>query len=162
MAENLNYECHGSKCYKNNPANADIYGRLYDFETAKKACPIGWHLPTEKEWEELIRYVEDTLDSKCSYKSRTAGKHLKAKSGWNDHNGKSGNGLDTYGFSALPGRFGNFDGKFFNIGNFSSWWQSGCYFDRDYDLSLSCDNDGAFDGNCDKGSLYCYVRCLKD
>jgi uncharacterized protein (TIGR02145 family) len=32
-----------------------------------------------------------------------AGKKLKATSGWNDNAGKSSNGTDDYGFSALPG-----------------------------------------------------------
>ena len=46
MAENLNYEAEGSLCYENKPANCAKYGRLYNWETAKKACPKGWHLPS--------------------------------------------------------------------------------------------------------------------
>lgn len=49
MAENLNYEGEGSKCYNNDPANTQKYGRLYDWETALKACPEGWHLPSIEE-----------------------------------------------------------------------------------------------------------------
>jgi len=37
MAENLNYEMKGSKCYDNEPANCKIYGRLYDWDMAMKA-----------------------------------------------------------------------------------------------------------------------------
>jgi len=50
MAENLNYNAKGSKCYGNKPANCDKYGKLYDQETSKSVCPAGWHLPTEEEW----------------------------------------------------------------------------------------------------------------
>jgi uncharacterized protein (TIGR02145 family) len=34
MAENLNYNVNGSKCYDNDPANCEKYGRLYDWATA--------------------------------------------------------------------------------------------------------------------------------
>jgi len=40
MAENLNYDTTGSKCN-----DCATYGRLYDWETAMKACPSGWHIP---------------------------------------------------------------------------------------------------------------------
>jgi len=46
MAENLNYNAEGSKCYDNYPSICEAYGRLYDWETAKTACPDGWHLPS--------------------------------------------------------------------------------------------------------------------
>jgi uncharacterized protein (TIGR02145 family) len=44
MAENLNYEAEGSKCYNNSISYCDKYGRLYNWNTAMKACPKGWHL----------------------------------------------------------------------------------------------------------------------
>jgi uncharacterized protein (TIGR02145 family) len=34
--------------------NGLIYGRLYDFETACKVCPSGWHLPSDAEWQRLV------------------------------------------------------------------------------------------------------------
>ena len=48
MAENLNYEAGGSKCYDNKPDNCTKYGRLYNWETALKVCPKNsdyarWH-----------------------------------------------------------------------------------------------------------------------
>ena len=54
MAENLNYDAgSGSWCYDDNSSNCDQYGRLYNWETAKKVCPDGWHLPSRSE---LKRY----------------------------------------------------------------------------------------------------------
>jgi hypothetical protein len=54
MAQNLNYQTpSGSLCYDNDNSNCDKCGRQYDWETAKKACPAGWHLPAAKEWVEL-------------------------------------------------------------------------------------------------------------
>jgi hypothetical protein len=50
MAENLNYAINGSVCYENNDANCEKYGRLYTWNQAKKACPKGWRLPSNNEW----------------------------------------------------------------------------------------------------------------
>lgn len=36
------------------PEQATARGYLYDYETAKKCCPTGWHLPTKAELEALI------------------------------------------------------------------------------------------------------------
>jgi uncharacterized protein (TIGR02145 family) len=114
MAENLNCNVSGSVCYGNDPVNCAKYGRLYNFETAREACPSGWHLPSSVEWVILINYFE--YDKECF---GCAGKHLKATSGWNDYKGKSGNGEDTYGFSALPS--GSFED---DVGNFGYWWSA--------------------------------------
>jgi len=54
MAENLNYKTGKSWCFENDDYNCNIYGRLYDWNTAAKACPSGWHLPTRREWSEVL------------------------------------------------------------------------------------------------------------
>ncbi len=86
MAQNLNYQTkRGSWCYENSADSCKKYGRLYDWKTAKKACPAGYHLPSNEDWTTLIDYMGGQV---------TAGKKLKAKRGWNDN----GNGTDDYGF----------------------------------------------------------------
>jgi uncharacterized protein (TIGR02145 family) len=114
MAENLNYNVPGSKCYNNNSANAEKYGRLYDWDTAIKACPFGWHLPSDGEWNALVNAIGGI---------KTAGKHLKARYSWNNN----GNGLNTYGFAALSGGCGSSDGNFGTIGYNGYWWSSSEY-----------------------------------
>jgi uncharacterized protein (TIGR02145 family) len=111
MAENLNYAAEGSKWYNNDEANGTKYGRLYDWETAKKACPAGWHLPSDAEWQTLVDFVGGKY---------IAGKKLKSTSGWN----MDGNGTDEYGFSALPGGSGYSDGYFDIAGYNGSWWSA--------------------------------------
>jgi len=101
MAENLNYNATGSKCYDNKPVNCDKYGRLYNWSAAQSACPVGWHLPSDSEWTRLTDFV-----------GSSAGKKLKSTRDWN----KNGNGTDEYGFSALPGGNGNSNGYFDNVG----------------------------------------------
>jgi uncharacterized protein (TIGR02145 family) len=53
MAQNLNFSTEKSWCYNNSSENCDKFGRLYAWEAAKNACPAGWHLPSDKEWQEL-------------------------------------------------------------------------------------------------------------
>jgi len=62
MAENLNEQTGVSGCYKNNAYNCAKYGRLYDWNTAKTACPSGWHLPSSEEWNDLVDAVRDKPD----------------------------------------------------------------------------------------------------
>jgi uncharacterized protein (TIGR02145 family) len=117
MAENLNCDVSGSKCYNNNPDYCNTYGRLYDWATAMAVCPSGWHLPSDAEWSQLIDYVEN--DNGCS---SCAGKYLKATSGWNDGLNGVGNGKDTYGFSALPGGYSWYSFGNFNHAGYCGWW----------------------------------------
>ena len=57
MAENLNYETAHSYCYDNRMSNCIKYGRLYEWENALTACPVGFHLPTLQEWKALFETV---------------------------------------------------------------------------------------------------------
>jgi uncharacterized protein (TIGR02145 family) len=158
MAENLNFAVKGSKCYDNKPENCQKYGRLYDWTTAKKVCPSGWHLPSISEYEVLYKAVGG---------KKVAGKKLKARSGWNwnDLDGKSGNGTDEFGFSALPGSQGYSDGSFGNdVGYKGYWWSTS----DDEDISVSAFDDDIGD-LLDLNALdddYEYrlqsVRCLQD
>jgi len=109
MAENLNYDAEDSKCYENDPANCQKYGRLYNWNTAMKVCPEGWKLPKSEEWDILTVTVGSSI---------TQGKYLKATSGWNSN----GNGTDAFGFSALPGGYGSPGGNFYYVGDYGYWW----------------------------------------
>ncbi|MEM9327635.1 MAG: FISUMP domain-containing protein [Bacteroidota bacterium] len=55
LAENLNFNVPGSYCYDDEPAYCSRFGRLYNYEAAKEACPEGWHVPTIKEWNTLFK-----------------------------------------------------------------------------------------------------------
>jgi uncharacterized protein (TIGR02145 family) len=152
MAENLNYAASGSKCgvigdpatlSDNNTATCDTYGRLYDWATAmalqsscnssycnidakhKGVCPTGWHIPSNADWNTLMKYVNPncTDNSHCT----DAGTKLKAKSGWNTGNDDYIPGTDEFGFSALPGGYGRSDGDFYDVGNYGYWWSSSEY-----------------------------------
>ena len=152
MAENLNAA--GGRCYKNSDENCGKYGRLYDWYSAKEACPAGWKLPDTADWGKLSTAVGG---------KETAGKKLKSKSGWDDN----GNGTDEFGFSALPSGFldANPDvegGVFENAGCGGNWWmatESGS--DEAYYRSISCMGDDVNENN-DRKSDGFSVRCLKE
>jgi len=68
-------------------------------------CPNNWHIPSRAELDMLIENVGG---------SSTAGQMLKAQSGWS-----SGNGMDAFGFSALPGGLTTLGGA---KTDFGTWW----------------------------------------
>jgi len=141
MAENLNCDVEGSYCENDGLGTeyCDRYGRMYDWCTAMAVCPIGWHLPSDAEWQELVDFAGGNY---------VAGKYLKAKEGWGDE----GNGEDKFGFSAsLPG----------------IWWTStdlgfvtsaACF--RSMNINTDYVSGGAGVGY-DKKKLLS-VRCIKD
>jgi len=172
MAQNLNYRgedgylglCYGDEPRKKifNPENCEKYGRLYDWSEAmgldrtqnwkllgelegpvQGACPDGWHLPSNEEWQILKEYVG----------SITAGKKLKALNGWN--------GSDDYGFAALPGGRYNNTG-FGEIGKEANWWTS-----TEFNAStsqrrrISVDMDFLYETNLSKAFLFS-IRCVKN
>lgn len=100
MAENLNYavgseikDMYPSSCssYKD---NCDGRGLLYPFSYIKSACPAGWHLPKQEEWDELYDKMGG-ID--------VAGERLKAFEGWTPLNREDPRGgTDDCGFSLKP------------------------------------------------------------
>jgi uncharacterized protein (TIGR02145 family) len=57
LGADLKFQTPESFCYDNEEENCREYGRLYNFQEAKTACPEGWRLPTETDW----RTVEQAL-----------------------------------------------------------------------------------------------------
>ena len=147
MAENLNYKTTNSFCYEDNASNCTKYGRLYTWDAATTACPSDWHLPTKAEYETLIAAVGG---------ESTAGKMLKATSGW----GNSANGVDEYSFSVLPAGYKVNNGGYENEGDFTYFWTSTeSNGSKAYVLGLSFSRDA---GLIDADKNYGYsVRCVK-
>ena len=129
MAENLNYADSvktpslkgGNWCYNNDEKNCKVSGRYYSWAAAidsvalandsknplncgygktcginrgvQGICPDGWHLPTLHEWGLL---------SVALGNAGVAGDSLKALTGWDYAGTADNNGVDAYGFAALP------------------------------------------------------------
>ena len=94
MAQNLNYQTMGSRCFDGTTENCETYGRLYLQKDAQNVCPSGWHLPSNDEWNVLNDYVDGKNGS------AGVGNSLKSLT-WT--NGERG--TDQFGFSGVAGRF---------------------------------------------------------
>lgn len=101
--------------YKNDPSLGKVYGALYNYYAVNtgKLCPAGWHVPTEKEYLELVSFLGG---------ESVAGGKLK-ESGTEHWKSPNEGATNETGFTALPGgyRF-YFDGSFWNLGTTGSWW----------------------------------------
>jgi uncharacterized protein (TIGR02145 family) len=141
-------------CYDNDPANCAKYGRLYNWEEAMTACPVGWHLPSADEWTELTDFIGGPGG---------AGNKLKSTTGWLERAGLYNyNGTDEYGFSALPGGVGDPNGSFRYGHDQSRWWSATKLDDSDaWGMYLHGGISNVEISRYDKSYLYS-VRCVKD
>jgi uncharacterized protein (TIGR02145 family) len=111
MEQNLDHKTDSSWCYESADENCRRYGRLYRWEAAAKACPKGWHLPDEKEWNELLATCPEGRGHRASGDPFDWQRPFKS-SAWN--------GTDSCGFGALPAGYRSERGEFESIG---SWVQ---------------------------------------
>ena len=166
----------GAWCYyANSPDSGAKYGKLYNWYAVagiydaaslnnpllrKKLAPAGWHIPTDSEWNKLVKCIDPTSDTSCinCYQSSIAGAAMKATSGW--YNG--GNGNNNSGFAGLPGGYRYYDGTFSLIGSSGNWWSSTEDDTTDaWDRGLNYGYSGVdsyYDNKTDGFS----VRCLRD
>lgn len=121
MAENLAFETeNGSWTYKNYKNDGAEYGRLYTWEAAKIAVPVGWHMATDDEWKQLETALGmSQVDAdRIDFRGTNEGNILKSTSGW----AENGNGTNSVGFNALPGGFRSNSGGYFVIDWHGYWW----------------------------------------
>ena len=132
MAENLNYETARfriddittvgtSFCYDDHVSNCSKYGRLYVWNSAKDACPEGWHLPDTTEWKTLFATVGGIS---------VAGKALKYTFDWKD----GGQGTDEYAFSVLPSGMNRLQGGLYGT-RFVTSYESPYDFSAEYEYA---------------------------
>ena len=169
MAENLNYEIKDSLvsncdenggcdmgfptnrpqswCNDNKQENCDKYGRLYNLEAAKVACPPGWSLPTVEEWPER---GNGGYPAFVDY----------AVVGW-------GGGKDTYGFSILSaGNYSAASQYFHEPGGTTTFFWTSTIDTRNNDCATMVHFGNGSEGmvsvcaNDESDGLS--VRCLKD
>jgi uncharacterized protein (TIGR02145 family) len=98
---NLDVNLAPSYCYGNVDANCQTYGRLYTWDSARRACQTlgsGWRLPTDQDWRQLAKaYGGVSADSddrgKAAYQALMPG-------GASGFNAQLGGGRDQSGQSA--------------------------------------------------------------
>ena len=161
MAENLNYKTANSWCYGDSKSNCDKYGLLYTWKDAMEACPIGWHLPNDKDWAFLFHAVGRWYDGTSSW---VAGGELKSQVEWYGSYGSCG-GKDSFGFSAMPAgwRFDYGEGNhgYRDAGSYANFWSSSEFSGTSARyIGLSCySNQARY--SWDRQKFGFSVRCLK-
>ncbi len=150
FAENLNYKTDDSWAFSDDENNANIYGRLYTFEAAQKACPSGWHLAKEVEWSSLSSLMDEKI----------IGGKLKAVEKWEKPNIGADNSTK---FNALPSGYRTPDGQFVDLGKIAAFWSDtdDANGNTAWRIYLLYDNSGIMRGMDLKKHGFS-VRCVKD
>jgi uncharacterized protein (TIGR02145 family) len=169
MAENLNYAVKGIRCAENTPASASSvgceppFGGLYNWATAKTACPAGWHLPSDAEWQTLVDFAggEETAGEKLRAANACPEEAICIDCDEDVERSKSIPGTDAFGFAALDGGFSFDDGEFFYAGGLF-WSATEVDANNAYSWGMSCSSKGVGGGGDNKKTYFLSVRCIKD
>ena len=127
------------------------YGRLYNWyavDDSRGLCPSGWHVPTDEEWTVMTDHLGG---------ESTSGSQMKTTYGWFG----GGNGMNSAGFSGLPGGY-RFSSGYFGFSGFGgNWWSSSPDVSVAWGRGLDY-YDEAISRNT-YNPLYGFsVRCIKD
>jgi len=98
--------------YNNDNSNSTEFGRLYTWSAAVIATPVGWHLPTKEEWEEMINFLGG---------QSIAGGKMK-ETGTLDWNAPNTGASNSSGLTAVAGGFRGGDENYYSIGEHGSYW----------------------------------------
>jgi len=104
--------------YSNESDYDQKFGKLYNWfavEDPRKLCPVGWHVPSIQEWNEL----ENTLGGK-----KIAGEKMKSLGFWKENDLKD---INENEYSGMPGGCREKSGVFDEIGFQGYWWTSTPY-----------------------------------
>ena len=149
MAENLRHKMkQGAAYYEYDQNNANTYGMLYDWKSAKSACPEGWRLPSGSDFRNLSN-------------------HFQNHESWRKKSG------DTISFTIQLGGMQDHEGTFSEIDESGYYWTSTDYDNKsaEYFSYLIIDNMVVTDisrradvddiQGTDKKDKYS-VRCIKE
>ncbi len=107
--------------YDNDPFVACPMGKLYNWYAcfdSRGLCPVGWHVPSEAEWDTLSAYLGGDLAAGIKLKSTDPDSLY-----WITEN-YDAMGSNESGFSAIPGGKRDENGLFESNGLVGYWWSS--------------------------------------
>jgi len=146
----------GAYCnYVNSTVNLNLDGRLYNWfavNDSRKIAPQGWHIPSQEEWGELIRYLGG---------SQATGGKLK-ESGTKHWKSPNTGATNETGFTALPAGYRLYNGVFEDSGNYAVYWSS-----TELGINLAWQqqleyNQTALSGSSANKAYGFSIRCVKD
>ncbi len=168
-AQNAQFETvGGSWAYENDKKIEQQYGRLYSWFDARRACPTGWTLPSDKDWMYLEKHLGMPLNeigrhSEARGQTTNIGGKLKSRETWDQPNK---GGSNQSGFNALgAGQYAFSDGPFVGMGEFSFFWTSSYKEETGFVWArgLHFDKPGVLRWELAAGSQQGFsVRCVKE
>jgi len=144
----------GMSWINNDSSNKDLYGGMYNFYavSTNKLAPVGWHVPTESDWNILTTFYGG---------AGIAGLNLK-ESGTLNWNYPNTGATNISGFTALPGGYrSTTDGNYISFGDRAVFWGSTELngLGGRYELE---NNSTIADFNYTTKTYGFSVRCIKD
>lgn len=155
--------------YANVEVMSGILGRYYNYNEAVNACPDGWRLPTETEWEECLETAGSQAGDAAGQENDFQSGDLMADAYFNGEKmwefWPKVDITDGTGFSAIPAGYfsaGDFDG----IYERAVFWvtpDAGEESENQAPVkSLYMDNPEIQTFPADKGSFRASVRCVRE
>ncbi len=138
------------------------FGYLYNWYAvtdSRKLCPSGWHVPTDSDWNKLVKFMDSAVDTTIiGIQTSTAGTKMKK----NDALWYINTGTDDFFFSVLPGGYrGNSSGSFLNITVDAFFWSATEAGTSAWYRNLYYVNGNVGRNGLNKG-IGASVRCLRD
>ncbi len=157
--------------YNDDPANADIYGNLYNWysvDDTRVVCPEDWHVPTDAEWKELEMALgmSESEANDSGWRGTDQGSQLAGRADlWYDGALENNSEFGTSGFTALPGGCRNaYDGNYYAMGTNVFFWSStehsSIYVRGSRGLDYNTSEEARY-STSEKDGGYS-VRCLRD
>lgn len=111
----------GAYSYYNNDSTYNSqYGKLYNWYAATDArniAPVGWHVATDADWDQLLNYLGGGAVAGGKLKSTGT---IQAASGiWETPNTAADNSTGFYG---LPAGYRSYDGTYSGLGSYGYWF----------------------------------------
>lgn len=154
---NWNVAMHGASSSNANPSGV------------QGVCPIGWHLPSYAEWDQLSDYLESQSLFVCGDQySYAVGKSLSSTTGWVYFSalcsvGNSQSTNNATGFSAVPvGRWNATSGEPYGNRDFAFFWSSTTYYNSSARIRYLCSINPDLMYNEVGKETGLSVRCLRD
>ncbi len=121
ISENLNFYTSSESLYYDYDSinNSEQYGRLYTINIASQACPEGWHLPSDEEWQclEIALGMNELQATFFGWRGTDQGSQLIT-------GGESGFNADLSGYGYSTGSSNPGQIIFSGLGNSAWFWTS--------------------------------------
>ncbi len=155
--------------YDNNVVNKSLYGLMYNWyavNDSRGLCPVGWHVPTSVEWQQMTTTLGGL--SEAGGRMKQTGVLGEGTGLWQNPNAGASN---CSGFTGLPGGQRRYDtGEFIRLNTYGNWWMADRFItgltNAPYASYLSYNQERVHNGTsvagpADERNGYS-VRCVKD